>query len=171
MSVNDIKDNREIRKINLLSTIEVDRDLNKGYFLNDEDIVFVRSNGSKELVGRYVIVFPQKEKITFSGFCIRFRKNTNQIKSSYLIHLLTNTLFKKTWLSKGRGCNINNINQQMLAELPIPLPPLSLQTRFAVIVEKIEHQKALVKKVLQESEDLFQRLMQDLFRPEQENGK
>lgn len=58
-----------------------------------------------------------------------------------------------------------------LLDIGIPFPPLSLQTRFAAIVEKIEQQKALVKKALQESEDLFQRLMQDLFRPEQENGK
>ena len=49
-------------------------------------------------------------------------------------------------------------------DLEIILPPLSLQTQFAERIEKIEAQKAKVKQALCESEDLFQRLMQDLFR-------
>jgi len=35
--------------------------------------------------------------------------------------------------------------------------------RFATIIEKFEEQKALVCKALKESEDLFGRLMQELF--------
>ena len=74
-------------------------------------------------------------------------------------------------LSKSNGATREALTKSDLEKLPIPLPPLSLQLRFAVIIEKIEQQKELVKKALQESEDLFQRLMQDLFRSEQENGK
>ena len=54
----------------------------------------------------------------------------------------------------------------MLSDIQIIMPPLPLQTRFATIIEKIEEQKALAKKALQESEDLFQCLMQDLFKPD-----
>jgi type I restriction enzyme S subunit len=59
-----------------------------------------------------------------------------------------------------------NINAKELQSIPLLLPPLTLQTRFATIIEKIEEQKAQVRKALQESEDLFQRLMQDLFKPD-----
>jgi type I restriction enzyme S subunit len=52
-----------------------------------------------------------------------------------------------------------------LNSITFPYPPLLLQTRFATIIEKIEQQKSLARKALQESEDLFQRLMQDLFKP------
>lgn len=58
------------------------------------------------------------------------------------------------------------LNKSTLESIYFPYPPLSLQTRFASIIEKIEEQKALAKKALQESEDLFQRLMQDLFKPD-----
>lgn len=51
-----------------------------------------------------------------------------------------------------------------LKNMDIIYPPLPLQSRFATIIEKIEEQKAQVRKALQESEDLFQRLMQDLFK-------
>lgn len=57
-----------------------------------------------------------------------------------------------------------NINAKELQSVPMYLPPLPLQNCFAIIIEKIEEEKVLAKKALQESEDLFQRLMQDLFR-------
>lgn len=41
------------------------------YLLKNDDIVFVRSNGSKELVGRNLLIHNLSEKIIYSGFCIR----------------------------------------------------------------------------------------------------
>ena len=95
------------------------------------------------------------------------------LNSIYLCALFTSSSYQKKLLnlSKSNGATREALTKSDLEKLPIPLPPLSLQLRFAVIIEKIEQQKELVKKALQESEDLFQRLMQDLFRSEQENGK
>ena len=39
--------------------------------LRNGDIVFVRSNGNKELVGRCMLVKNPTERVTYSGFCIR----------------------------------------------------------------------------------------------------
>ena len=41
--------------------------------LTDGDIVFVRSNGNKELVGRCMLIQNPPTKVTFSGFCIKAR--------------------------------------------------------------------------------------------------
>ena len=68
----------------------------------------------------------------------------------------------KKYLSKA---TIEHLTGEKLNTVYLPIPSIELQTRFASIIEKIEEQKAQVKKALQESEDLFQRLMQDLFRP------
>lgn len=64
------------------------------------------------------------------------------------------------------GATLKQINLSDLRKIEVPTPPLPLQTRFAIIIEKIEQQKSLARKALQESEDLFQRLMQDLFKPD-----
>ena len=48
-------------------------------------------------------------------------------------------------------------------KLPIICPPVTLQNQFAQIVENIEAQKTLVKQSLQESEDLFNGLVQKAF--------
>lgn len=167
LGISDFKDKTVINESDSFDKIYTDVPLNTEYFLNNDDIVFVRSNGSKDLVGRCVIInFENDMAVTFSGFCIRFRKVSNCACALYLFKVLSNKEFRKQLFSKGRGCNINNINQQMLSGLTIPIPPLDLQHQFASIIEKIEAQKAKVKAALKESEDLFQRLMQDMFNPE-----
>src|SRR5690606_21195993 len=108
------------------------------YFLSNGDLVFVRSNGSKELVGRCIAVYPQDRKVTFSGFCIRYRPFNNDINTIYLAQIFRIPVFRKTMLQNGRGANIQNINQQLLQNLEIPYPPIDLQNEFALKVEKIE---------------------------------
>lgn len=72
---------------------------------------------------------------------------------------------KETYKKEQRGIRQKNLNLSMIKDIEIIYPPLFLQHQFASIIEKIEAQKAKVKEALKESEDLFQRLMQDLFNP------
>lgn len=50
-----------------------------------------------------------------------------------------------------------------MKELQVICPPINLQNQFVKIVENIEAQKVLVKQSLQESEDLFNGLVQKAF--------
>ena len=136
------------------------------FLLKDGDLLFVRSNGNKELVGRCLIVYVGDEKISYSGFCIRLRLNSNQINSNYLVQLLQRAEFKKHIFKNGRGANIQNINQELLNKIEIQIPPLSLQTEFANRIAKIEEQKKLAQEELAKSEELFQSLLQRAFKGE-----
>lgn len=62
------------------------------------------------------------------------------------------------------------MNKTICNSIPIMLPLLALQQNFAERIEKIEEQKTKVKAALKESENLFQRLMQDMFNPEYHNS-
>lgn len=59
-----------------------------------------------------------------------------------------------------------NINLKILSELEIPVPPVELQNKFVEIVEKIESQKDLLQKSLEELENNFNSLMQRAFKGE-----
>ncbi|WP_339172511.1 restriction endonuclease subunit S [Anoxybacillus sp. FSL W8-1294] len=59
-----------------------------------------------------------------------------------------------------------NINLKILSELEIPVPPVELQNKFAEIVQKIESQKDLLQKSLEELENNFNSLMQRAFKGE-----
>ncbi|MEI6656099.1 MAG: restriction endonuclease subunit S [Verrucomicrobiota bacterium] len=138
----------------------------KEYLLKEGDIVFVRSNGNRALVGRCLSIHPNDNPVTFGGFCIRYRIEDSQLVATYLTHLFRTASMRSCMLQGGQGANIQNINQKVLGDLTIPLPPLTLQRRFAAIVESIERQKAAQRAHLTELAALFAALQHRAFRGE-----
>ena len=63
----------------------------------------------------------------------------------------------------GRGANIQNLNQQILGTLLIPIPPIELQNQFAAFVAEVDKSKVAVQKSLDETQTLFDSLMQEYF--------
>lgn len=114
----------------------LDREKQDKYLLKDEDIVFVRSNGNKDLVGRCLVVYPGNLPTTFSGFCIRYRKYDKEIAVSYLLRVLKMESMRRKMT--GRGANIQNLNQQILGTLVIPIPPIELQNQFSDFTQAID---------------------------------
>ena len=55
---------------------------------------------------------------------------------------------------------LNTISTGKVKSIKIPIPPINLQNQFAEKIALIEEQKALAKQELQESEDLFNCLLQ-----------
>ena len=163
IGVGDFQDYRELRDFKLIKDYSIDEVIDESYYLKDGDIIIVRSNGSKELVGRNMIVYPQDKKVTYSGFCIRCRLNSSSILPVVLNRILSDRGTMMVLRQEGRGCNISNINQKILSSLPIILPPLPLQQSFASKIEAIEHQKALIQQSIAEVQMLFDSRMDDWF--------
>lgn len=163
LGVGDFKSLYKIEQTEVLPMISLNQIPSEDYMLKNKDIVFVRSNGNKALVGRSVIVFPDNNKVTFSGFCIRLRVISDTIHEKFLIQLLRSTSVKNKLLSNGRGANISNLNQKMLSDVDVILPPKELQIRFIEIVEKIENQKKYMELSLSEHEMSFQSIVKASF--------
>ena len=161
LGVGDFKDLSVINNVELLSTISLNELPSEEYLLKDNDIVFVRSNGNKSLVGRSVVVYPGTNKTTFSGFCIRYRINDNAINVPYLLRVLKADSIRNKMI--GRGANIQNLNQQLLSTLSIPIPPIELQNRFADFVKQVDKSKLAVQQSLEKTQQLFDSLMQEYF--------
>lgn len=96
------------------------------------------------------------------------RTKEEELNYIFLCYLLISNEFQNKLLkdSKNNGATREALTKSDLENLPIITPPIDLQHQFASIIEKIEAQKAKVNAALKESEDLFQRLMQDMFNPE-----
>ena len=160
LGVGDFKDNAVISNCEKLPVISLNEKPSEEYLLKDNDIVFVRSNGNKELVGRSVLVHP-RVLTTFSGFCIRFRLSTDSINHLFLLQFLKMPNTRKNMA--GRGANIQNLNQQILSNLDIPVPQIELQNDFATFVQQIDKSKFAVQKSLEKAETLYKSLMQEYF--------
>ena len=104
-----------------------DADLRRG------DIIFVRSNGNKELIGRSMLIEDDLQDVSFSGFCIRFRPNNPETNSRFLSLFFRTSLFRRVLSQEGKGTNINNLNQSILERMVVPFPLQRLQNKITDI--------------------------------------
>jgi len=96
--------------------------------LKDGDLLFVRSNGSKHLIGRCVVIRNPPKKLTFSGFTIRARLNTAIALPAYVSLIFQEGYIKRQLSIAGGGNgNISNLSQHLLSSLDVDLPDLAIQ--------------------------------------------
>lgn len=126
LGVGDFKDLSVIENTEILPMVSLNEMPSEEYLLKDDDIVFVRSNGNKALVGRSLAVYPGDVPTAFSGFCIRYRKHDDEVTVPYLLRVLKAESIRLKMA--GRGANIQNLNQQILETLIIPVPPKRIAT-------------------------------------------
>ena len=60
----------------------------------------------------------------------------------------------------GRGANIQNLNQQILSSLQIPLPPMELQQEFVKFVEQSDKSKFELKQAIEDVNNMMKVIME-----------
>lgn len=160
--VQGIIDVAELKKVQLSIGEE------KPLVLNNGDILFVRTNGNPDFVGRCAL-FDLKDKFVFASYLIRAIIKQKILDPQFLVYLLGNANYRSVVRSKcSTTAGQFNINTKGLGCLPIILPPLPLQQQFAELVQKTEALKEEQKESEQELENLFNSLMQKAFKGELE---
>lgn len=155
--------NRSTINIECLGKIYYNEKLDESFLLKDQDLVFVRSNGSKSLVGRCVLINTHQMNVTYSGFCIRFRICSESTTAKYIQYLVSVGYLKRFLVYEGRGTNITNLNQDMLIRLSFPIPPKEEQNKILYVLSlwdtAIERQSELIKKLKLRKRALTQQLL------------
>ncbi len=134
--------------------------------LIENDLLFVRTNGNPDNTGRSALVRKHHEGFVYASYLIRARIDAKKANLNiiYLSELLKTAALRKQMKDNSKtSAGQYNINIEGLGSLKIFLPPLPLQNQFANIVTKIEEQKALVKKAIDETQHLFDSLMSEYF--------
>ena len=158
-----------------LKTVAVDDSEFQRLKLRDGDLLFVRTNGNPDYVGRCAVFNPLK--VLETGF-----KSSEFIYASYLIsaRLKESTVLSivlQEYLSTAEGrralrarCKTSagqfNINTEGLGSLPIPSFPMPLQESFIRKKKTIEQQQAIHRESLAELDALFASLQHRAFRGE-----
>ena len=154
LGVGCFKDNMILSEVDDFADEHIDFEISEEYLLSNGDIVFVRSNGSKELVGRSIMVENIDYPVTFSGFCIRFRNmHTELVDNRFLLYYFRTTHFKQSLLKYSNdSTNINNLNQEMLNAIRINAPVIAEQK---LLVKKMEDQIFVFDSLITEKESLI----------------
>ena len=147
----------------------------RGDYLQFGDILFVRSNGNRDLVGRCMLI-DKNIKSTFSGFCIRLRINDlNSYNPYFFTYHFKTSLFRKSIAGSAIGANIQNLSQNRLGDYELKLPEYFIQCRIAEILSRydslIENYQKQIKLLEESAQRLYKEWFVDLRFPGHENTK
>ena len=146
-----------VAPLNDLDEINPEGVLSDGHVLEDGDLIFVRSNGNRELVGRCLLVQPNGLRLTHSAFTIRMRLDRKRCEPKFYAFLLRLPEYRAKMM--GGGANINNLSQDILKAIEIPLPPLDEQRRIVAELDAEALQMEVVRSLLQRFEAKIQRVL------------
>lgn len=105
--------------------------------LKDGDLLFNRTN-SKELVGKCAIWRNAKGSFSFASYLIRLRLKEKMLPE-YLWATLNSAYGKYRLINSAKqAVSMANVSPTDLGRITVPLPPLELQEKFAVLVKSIE---------------------------------
>ena len=145
-------------------------------YLQNGDIIFVRSNGNKELVGRCMLIENPPMRTTYSGFCIRARiKNRELFDSKFLTYHFKSGGFRTAMAGNAVGANIQNLSQGRLSAYTAYIPSIETQRRIADILsaydDLIENNRKQIKLLEEAAQRLYKEWFVDLRFPNHEHTK
>jgi type I restriction enzyme S subunit len=128
------------------------------------DFLICRGNGNLGMVGRARFPAHDAPDCVFPDTMIAARVKPEMICKQFLEAVWESPALRKQIEASARTTNgTYKINQGVIEEMEIPLPPLPLQQRFAVLVEGVEPLRALQREALRQAEHLFASLLDRAF--------
>ena len=116
--------------------------------LRKGDLLIVRSNGSRDLVGRCAVFDGQDRMYAYASYVIRIRLDFNKVLPQFLAFFLESGVGRNAIAERRRtSAGQYNINSKNLRTIPFPCPPLDIQ-RY--LVEEMVHKRRAVGKILDE---------------------
>ena len=122
-----------------LSDAEIEK-----YALCTGDLLFNRTN-SKELVGKTGI-WDGRFKAVAASYFIRLRLDKSIVCPEYVWAFMNSHTMKRHLFNMARGAiGQANINAKELKSLPLPVPPIDLQRRYAEIIGRVRDTTAAME--------------------------
>lgn len=145
--------------------------INDGDELKPSDLLIIRTNGSKSLIGRSTVIREKlRQPTTYASYLIRFRLACEPTLFAWLSSIW-DCSFLRAWIEKRAATSAgqHNISMSVLSTLPVPIPPHAEQKRIVAEVERLlsvtEEQEAAVFANLQRATRLRQAVLQCAFSP------
>ena len=126
------------------------------------DVVIAASSGSISLVGKAASA---KEDINagFGAFCKILRPNTELVDPRYFANYFQTQQYRQIISNLAAGANINNLKNEHLDDLEIPLPPLTEQRRIASILDQADELRQKRLQAIEKLDQLLQATFIDMF--------
>lgn len=154
---------RKLRSTHGLETIKSPPDLPAHALLAAGDLLFVRSNGNPELVGRCMIVDALNERVSHSGFTIRARVTSAHLDPRWAACFFESGMAREALGLGASGTNISNLSQGILSSIELPVPPLHRQRQFLSVLDRFESRNSTLSALLDAKRDFKRALLHELL--------
>ena len=129
------------------------------------DTVIARAIGSKNHLGKASFFADFDEATVIDSHVMRLRPDPIKCDGLWFYSLISSERGKALLQQTGGATAVQfNINAKQASSVPVALPPLDLQHRFASIGESVEQQRARQRAHLTELDTLFASLQSRAFR-------
>ncbi len=145
-----------------LRTMDFSKSDRKEFKLEDGDVLICEGGE----IGRTAIWRGEHEDVFFQKALHRVRLDRTVTVPEYVYHFMWFMAKNGGFRRLTTSATIAHLTGVKLKRLPIPLPPLDLQRRFAAIIESAEHQQPRQRVHLAKLDTLFGSLQQRAFRGE-----
>ena len=126
--------------------------------------VLMTEGGDPDKLGRGAVITAPLENSIHQNHIFRVRLQTEKILPVFFSEYLQHQKAKRYFLrSAKQTTGIASINMKQLRALPVLVPPLELQEKFAVFVEQTNKSKLAIQQSLDKLELLKKSLMQEYF--------
>ena len=153
LRITDINDDGSLNKSGLMSVN--DSDAGK-YLLKPNDIVFARTGNS---TGRSYFYDGSDGDLVYAGFLIKFSLNPEIVNPRILKYFTHSSIYYDWVRSFDTGGTRGNINAKTYGNMPIVLPPRSIQNKIVSILksldDKIENNRKINENLEQQAQALF----------------
>lgn len=120
---------------------------NSSHEVFENDILIIRSNGSRDLVGKCAIIPALKRKYAYASFLIRI-KASDKVLPKYLVRYINSSMARGQLFAKAKSSSgIHNINSKELGSIRIDVPTIEEQTEILKIIEPLIKKELDVKDI------------------------
>lgn len=133
------------------------------------DILIAASSGSIKIVGKAILIEDEINS-SFGAFCKVIRPSEN-VDYRYLSYYFRSSDYRQKISHLAAGANINNLRNEDLDNLEIPLPPLPIQKRIAEILDAADALRRKDQELLSKYDELAQAIFIDMFGDPVKNEK
>lgn len=118
------------------------------YRLNKGDLLFIRSYGSLEHIGK-VGLFDLDGDYCYASYLVRIVPDLSKAMPQYLACIMNSPTFRKGMVQLAvKSGGTNNINATVMKNIKVPVPSLAEQKKFVAKVEALEKQIADAQAVI-----------------------
>lgn len=136
---------------------------NPSHEVFENDILIIRSNGSRDLVGKCAIVPKLKGRYAYASFLIRM-KASEKVLPEYLVRFMNSSIARVQLFAKAKSSSgIHNINSKELGAIRISVPPIREQEQILTIIREFVDKEKKVKEIVEMVEDNIDKIKKSIL--------